>query len=160
METRWSHGAARSLVLAAVLALTAAGLAACGGADGAAGLAPSATASPVLSPSGGTPAPGAKMAPGLYDLEGGSVVAVGTVEHRELEGGFWAVVGGAEADGDQGKVVAVIANGDDYAARFSAGEGLSFLVYGRRSGDASIRMAGPEIIATRVELASEGGSAE
>jgi hypothetical protein len=100
------------------------------------------------------------MAPGLYDLEDGSVVAVGTVEHRDIEGGFWAVVGGTQAEGDEGTVVAVVVNGDGYAGQFRQNEGLSFLVYGTRAGDASIRMAGPEITATRVELAAEGGPAE
>ena len=71
------------------------------------------------------------MAPGLYDREDGSVVAVGTVEHRDLEGGFWAVIGGTEAEGDAGKVVAVITNGDEFADVFQENEGLSFEVYGR-----------------------------
>ena len=70
------------------------------------------------------------MAPGLYDLDDGSVVAVGTVEHRDLEGGFWAVIGGTEAEGDAGKVVAVIANGDEFAQLFRDNAGLSFQVYG------------------------------
>jgi hypothetical protein len=100
------------------------------------------------------------MAPGLYDLMDGSVVAVGTVEHRDLEGGFWAVIGGTAAEGDQGAVVAVIANGDEFADEFRGNAGLSFEVYGERAGDASVRMAGPEITATRVVLAAEGGPAE
>ena len=100
------------------------------------------------------------MAPGLYDLEDGTVVAVGTVEHRDLEGGFWAVIGGTEAEGDAGKVVAVIANGDEFAEQFRGNEGLSFEVYGERAGEASTAMAGPEITATRVVLAAEGGPAE
>ena len=146
------------LILTAATAATA--LAACGGAGGAASPAPS--GSPPTS-AGGVPigpAAGTKMAPGLYDQEDGSVVAVGTVEHRDLEGGFWAVVGGTEAEGDAGKVVAVIANGDDFARVFQENEGLSFEVYGTRAGDASIRMAGPEITARRVVLAADGGPAE
>lgn len=145
------------LVLAAALA---AGLAACaGGAGDAASPAPS-----VSSPSSGEvpqgAAGGTKLAPGLYDLEDGSVVAVGIVEHRDLEGGFWAVIGGTEAEGDAGKVVAVIANGDEFAPVFQANKGLSFEVYGARAGDASIRMAGPEIAARRVVLAADAGPAE
>jgi hypothetical protein len=100
------------------------------------------------------------MAPGLYDLDDGTVVAVGTVEYQDLEGGFWAVIGGTEAEGDAGKIVAVIANGEEFADEFKANEGLSFEVYGERAGEASIRMAGPEITATRVVLAAEGGPAE
>jgi hypothetical protein len=100
------------------------------------------------------------MAPGLYDLEDGSVVAVGTVEYRDLEGGFWAVIGGTEAEGDAGAVVAVIVNGDEFAGDFRSNEGLSFEVYGERAGDVSSRMAGPEITAARVVLAAAGGAAD
>ena len=79
------------------------------------------------------PAAGTKMAPGLYDLEDGTVVAVGTVEYRDLEGGFWAVIGGTQAEGDAGTVVAVIANGDEYAEQFRRNAGP--LVRGlRRAG--------------------------
>lgn len=151
------------VIAAAVLltALVVAGAVACGGgAGGEASPAPS--ASPPAS-AGGVPIgpeEGTKMAPGLYDREDGSVVAVGTVEHRDLEGGFWAVIGGTEAEGDAGKVVAVITNGDDFAPLFRDNEGLSFEVYGQRSGEASIRMAGPEITARRVVLAAEGGPAD
>ena len=151
------------VIAAAVLltALVAAGVTACGG--GAGGEAsPAPTASPPAS-SGGVPIgpeAGTKMAPGLYELENGSVVAVGTVEYRDLESGFWAVIGGTEAEGDAGKIVAVITNGDDFAPLFRDNEGLSFEVYGHRAGEASIRMAGPEITARRVVLAAEGGPAE
>jgi hypothetical protein len=154
----------RSVLLVTILvvaAATAAGLAACGGAGDAASPAPSATVpSQPAATSSPAPAAGTKMAPGLYDLEDGAVVAVGTVEHRDLEGGFWAVIGGTAAEGDEGTVVAVIANGDEFAGEFRGNEGLSFEVYGRRAGDVSTRMAGPEIAATRVVLAAEGGPAE
>ena len=86
--------------------------------------------------------------------------AVGTVEYRDLEGGFWAVVGGTQAEGDEGEIVAVIVNGDEFADEFRANEGLSFLIDGERADGASTRMAGPEITATRVTLAAEGGPAE
>lgn len=149
---------ATSLVL---IATAAAGLAACGGAGDAGSPAPSPTASPRLegAPSS-APATGTKMAPGLYDLEGGAVVAVGTVEHRDLEGGFWVVIGGTEAGWNAGEVVAVIANGDEFAGQFEDNQGLSFEIYGERAGDASSRMAGPEITARRVVLAADGGPAE
>jgi hypothetical protein len=150
----------RLIALLALAASVAAGLAACsGGAGGAAS--PAASASP--SASGGVPFPGAgaaKLAPGLYDLKDDSVVAVGAVEHRDLEGGFWAVIGGTQAAGQAGKVVAVIANGDDFAPLFKANKASSFLVYGRRAGDASTRMAGPEITARRVVLSSKAGPAD
>ena len=148
----------RLIAFLAVAATLAAGLAACsGGAGGAAS--PAASASPSAP---GVPFQGAgatKMAPGLYDLMDDSVVAVGTVEHRDLEGGFWAVIDGTQAEGDAGKVVAVIVNGDDFAPLFKANKGYSFLVYGKRAGDASTRMAGPEITARRVVLSSEAGPA-
>jgi hypothetical protein len=152
--------------LAAVVA--AAGVAACGGPDQGASPAAATSASPAAAtstpaPTGGSPAgqaAGSKMAPGLYDLEDGTVVAVGTVEHRDLEGGFWAVVDGSQSAGSEGDVVAVIINGARYARQFSENEGLTFEVYGTRSGEASARMAGPEIVADRVVLAAEGGPAD
>jgi hypothetical protein len=145
--------------LGIVLALAAPALAACG-TGGEASPAPS--ASPPSS-AGGVPigpAAGTQLAPGLYDREDGSVVAIGTVEHRDLEGGFWAVIGGTAAEGDAGKVVAVITNGGEFAQVFRENQGLSFEVYGQRAGDASIRMAGPEITARRVVLAADAGPAE
>jgi hypothetical protein len=56
--------------------------------------------------------------------------------------------------------VAVIVNGDEFADQFRQNEGLSFEVYGERAGEASIRMAGPDIVADRVVLAAEGGPAD
>jgi len=152
-----------ALTIAAVLAATvpAAGLAACSsGAGDAASPAPSATASVAPEGAPAEPAAGTRVAPGLHDLEDGIVVAVGTVEYRDLEGGFWAVIGGTEAEGDAGTVVAVLTNGDQFANELRGNEGLSFEVYGERAGEVSIRMAGPEITATRVVLAAEGGPAE
>jgi hypothetical protein len=151
----------RSLLLVTFLmlvAVVAAGLVACSGGS----TQPTPSGSPPSS-AGGVPigpAAGTKLAPGLYDREDGSVVAIGTVEHRDLEGGFWAVIGGTAAEGDAGKVVAVITNGDEFAQVFREKEGLSFEVYGQRAGDASIRMAGPEITARRVVLAADAGPAE
>ena len=138
------------LVFAAVIATLPAALAGCGAGAADESPAPSASSTP-----GGGPAAGTKIAPGLYDLEDGTVQAVGTAEHRDLEGGFWVVVGGAEAEGDVGKTVAVIANGDDLARQFKELEGLSVIVTGIRLEGPSIRMAGPEIKATSVVAASD-----
>ena len=138
------------LVLAVVVATLPAALAACG--TGASDPTPAPSAS---STSSGAPAGATKMAPGLYDLEDGTVLAVGTVEYRDLEGGFWAVIGGTEAEGDVGKVVAVVANGDEYAQQFKERVGLSVIVKGTRLDGASTRMAGPEIEATSVVAASD-----
>ena len=159
--TRRAAAAAAALT-AVVVAVTAVALAlaACGGSTEAGDAAsPAATASGAQQPAGGA-AGGTKLAPGLYDLEDGTVQAVGTVEYRDLEGGFWAVVGGTQAEGDEGAVVAVLVNGDEFADEFRANEGMSFMIEGERAGEASTRMAGPEITATSVTLASEGGPAE
>lgn len=121
------------------------------------------------SPVGSTPEPlpaenpsaGSRLAPGLYDLEDGTVQAVGTLEYRDLEGGFWAVIGGTEADGNVGTVVAVIANGIDFEQQLKALDGRTVMVDGTRLEGVSIRMAGPEIEATSVrELIDTGGAAE
>jgi hypothetical protein len=96
------------------------------------------------------PAAGIRLAPGLYELEDGSVQAIGTLEWVDLEGGFWAVTDGTAA-GDEGGNVAVIANGDELDADLSALDGRTVSVIGERFDGASIRMAGPEIIADSVE---------
>ena len=138
------------LVFAAVIATLLAALAGCSPGAPDATPPPSASSTPSGAPAGAT-----KMTPGLYDLEDGTVQAVGTAEYRDLEGGFWAVIGGTEAEGDIGKVVAIIANGDGYAAQFKELEGLSVIVTGTRLEGASTRMAGPEIAATSVVAASD-----
>ena len=144
------------VVFAGMIATLPAALAGCGAGAQDATPAPSASSDP-----GGAAAGSTKMAPGLYDLEDGTVQAVGTVEYRDLEGGFWAVIGGTEAEGDVGKVVAVIANGDDHAQQLKELQGLSVIVFGTRLDGASTRMAGPEITATSVVAASDAaGPAE
>ena len=162
MLARWTTVLLAAAALAAVTAVILAGVAACGGAA-----APSASPSPAgpASPTGSGqppsgPAEGTKLAPGLYDLADGTVRAVGTVEHRDLEGGFWAVVGGTQAEGDLGEIVAVLVNGDDYAELFTQNEGLAFIIDGTRADGVSTRMAGPEITATTVTLASDLGPAQ
>jgi hypothetical protein len=99
---------------------------------------------------GDDPAAGLRLAPGLYDLEDGSVQAIGTLEWVDLEGGFWAVTDGTAA-GDEGGNVAVIANGDELDDELSALDGRTVSVIGERFDGVSIRMAGPEIIAETVE---------
>ena len=144
------------VVFAGIIATLPAALAGCGAGAQDATPAPSAS-----SPPGGAAAGSTKMAPGLYDLEDGTAQAVGTAEYRDLEGGFWAVIGGTEAEGDVGKVVAVIANGGDYAQQLKELQGLSVIVIGTRLEGASTRMAGPQITATSVVAASDAaGPAE
>jgi len=106
-------------------------------------------------------ASGSRAAPGLYDLTDGTVQAIGTLEHRDLEGGFWAVIDRTEAAGDEGTVVAVIANADKFTKETEQLEGLGVIAVGTRLKGASIRMAGPEIEATRIIAADDtAGPAE
>ncbi|MCL5888171.1 MAG: hypothetical protein M1617_07790 [Actinobacteria bacterium] len=101
------------------------------------------------------PAAGSGLAPGLYDIEGGQAQAIGELRWIDLEGGFWAVVD-TTAAGD-GKNVAVIANGAEITQMLEPLEGMHVSVIGERFEGASIRMAGPEIIAESVEEFSPGG---
>lgn len=144
------------LALATVLALALAGCASTP--EDTTGLEPE--PAPQESPAGGA-ASGSRLAAGLYDMEDGSVQAVGTLERSDLEGGFWVITGGTQAEGNVGETVAVIANGDAFAEQLSQLEGRTVLVLGKRLDGASIRMAGPEIEATGVEEMSDtGGAAE
>lgn len=95
---------------------------------------------------------GLRLAPGLYDLEDGTINALGTLEYiSDIEGGFWLISGGTEAEGNLGTTVAVIANGDEFAEELKALNGKTIFVIGTRLEGASIRMAGPEIEITSVE---------
>jgi hypothetical protein len=138
------------LVFAAVLATLPAVLASCG-----AGASEEPSTPPASSMPGGAPAGGAKIAPGLYDRGHGIVEAIGVLEYRDLEGGFWAVIGGTKAEGQVGRIVAVVANGSDYARRFKKLKGLSVIVTGTRLEGPSTRMAGPEIQASSVVAARD-----
>jgi hypothetical protein len=147
--------AASLLAVAALVAVGAVALAGCGAGATEETTAPSASGAPADG-AGGT-----RLAPGLYDLADGTARAVGSVEYRDLEGGFWAIVGRAEAEGNVGAVVAVIANGDAFASQLRALEGLPAIVTGRRLEGVSARMSGPEIEATSVEAAPDSvGPAE
>lgn len=133
------------IMLAVATALTVAAVAGC-------------TAAPPVSvaPGGttGNPAagggPGAtRIAPGLYDMPDGTVQAVGTLAWRDLEGGFWAVVGGAGGSSDTVLAVLTGAGKDDPA--YSALAGQPVMVVGTRVEGASVRMAGPEIQVKSIE---------
>jgi hypothetical protein len=116
---------------------------------------------PAQEPPVDTPAPatgdpaGTKLAPGLYDMPDGTVQAIGTLEYRDLEGGFWAVIDGTVAEGDEGSVAAVIANADEFSDETQRLNGLAVIVIGNRLDGASIRMAGPEIEAISITKASD-----
>lgn len=90
---------------------------------------------------------GLRLANGLYDQEDGTVLALGTLEWVELEGGFYAITGSPEGGGN----IAVIANADDFTDELESLLGKTVSVTGTRFDGASIRMAGPEIIVTAIE---------
>lgn len=104
-------------------------------------------------------ASGSRLAPGLYDLADGTAEAYGTLEWIDLEGGFWAVIGGTEATGDVGTTVAVIANAGKEDPTYVALARTSVRVVGSRLSGASVRMAGPEIEASSIEGFSDTGAA-
>jgi hypothetical protein len=109
----------------------------------------------VTPPTDGGAASGSRLAPGLYDIDGGKAQAVGTLEWKDLEGGFWAIIGGTESEGNLGTVVAVIANGADFADQLEGLEGHTVMATGTRLDGASIRMAGPEIEIDSIEEISD-----
>jgi len=114
---------------------------------------PPASEPPSQSP--GDPAAGTKLAPGLYDMPDGSVQAIGTLDYVDLEGGFWAVLDGTVAEGDEGSIAAVIVNADEFATETEQLKGLAVIVEGTRLEGASVRMAGPEIEATSITAADD-----
>lgn len=121
---------------------------------------------PQSAPGTGTAAPdggaaGSRLANGLYDQDDGTVIALGTLEWRDLEGGFWAVVGGTESEGNVGTVVAVVANAEKDDPFYVKLAGMTVQVIGKRLEGASIRSAGPEIEATSITAITDTpGAAE
>ncbi len=106
-------------------------------------------------------AAGTRLAAGLHEQADGTVVAIGTLEWSDIEGGFWAVIGGTEATGDAGKVVAVIPDVTEQDAAYAALVGKTVQVTGTRIEGASIRNAGPEIAASSIsEVTDTPGIAE
>ncbi|MCL4078004.1 hypothetical protein MX659_00025 [Coriobacteriia bacterium Es71-Z0120] len=93
--------------------------------------------------------------PGLTGLPDGRVQALGRLARIDLEGGFWAIVEGAGTQQGADKVVAVIANADEWERTLEALEGSVVIAVGRRFEGASIRMAGPEVV---VESIAEAGT--
>lgn len=144
----------RQIATAAVIALLALTLGACAGGNG--------------DDTGGTDGNGStdgagssRLAAGLYDMEDGTVQAVGTLAYQDLEGGFWAIVGGTGADANTDTIIAVINNSDEFLDQIESLEGKTVLAVGTRFDGATIRMAGPEIVITSIEEISDtGGAAE
>jgi hypothetical protein len=96
-----------------------------------------------------------RLAPGMYDLEDGTVQVIGTLEYRDLEGGFYAVVDGTVTEDGLGKIIAVVNNADEFADELDALDGKPVSVIGTRFDGASIRMAGPEVIVETIEETSD-----
>ncbi|MDZ4169003.1 MAG: hypothetical protein U1E26_05055 [Coriobacteriia bacterium] len=109
----------------------------------------------VESPPAESPAAGSRLALGLYELEDGTAQALGTLEWVDLEGGFWAIKGGTEAEGNVGATVAVLANGPAFEQELKPLEGKTVMIVGTLLDGASIRMAGPEIEMTEVTEVSD-----
>lgn len=152
MSTRTAFLVPVALALALALAVSLAGCASTPE--------PEPAVEPEPAPASGDAA-GLRLAPGLYDQDDGTVMAIGTLEYRDLEGGFWAIVDYTAAAGEAGTVAAVIANGPEFADQLEPLEGAQVTVLGTRLEGASIRMAGPEIEMTSVEeITDTGGVAE
>lgn len=89
--------------------------------------------------------------PGLYDLPGGRKRALGTLEYRDLEGGFWVIVHRIPSrEASSAPTIVVLANGREAGA--PGLEGRYVFADGEMLEGVSIRMAGPEM---RVESLRE-----
>lgn len=106
-------------------------------------------------PTGGDPAAGLRLAPGYYKLEDGTAQALGRLEYRDIEGGFWAVIDDTQTENGEGKVAAVIANSADFEDELKPLEGKQVFVTGKPAEGSSVRMAGPEITIEKVEELSD-----
>ena len=116
---------------------------------------------PTPAPAPGDAAGGTRPAPGVYELDERQIQAVGTLAYSDLEGGFWLITGGTEAEGNLGETVIVIANGEEFAEQLKALEGALVAATGERFEGASIRMAGPEMTLRSItEIVDAGGAAE
>jgi len=126
--------------------------------------APATPASDPATPGAESPADGAaglRLANGLYDQADGTVMAIGVLEWKDLEGGFWAVTGAPQSTGDPDAAIAVIPNVQKDDAAWMALAGKTVTIIGKRLEGASIRNAGPEISATSIkEITDTPGAAE
>jgi hypothetical protein len=139
----------RIILLALTALLSLALLAGCGsGDDTASG---GSTSSLGAVDDAATPAP-----PGLYDLPDGRKQALGVLEYRDLEGGFWAVVQAYPGQPTtQAGVVAVLANAEALEVDLEALEGSYVRADGKVLEGASVRMAGPELEVDELAPVSE-----
>ncbi|MBN2247996.1 MAG: hypothetical protein JW733_04790 [Coriobacteriia bacterium] len=97
-----------------------------------------------------------RPANGLYDQGDGTVIALGTLEWIDLEGGFYALTGAPGVEGN----IAVIQNADEFADELEALKGSDVIVTGALFDGASIRMAGPEVVITSIDGIGAQGAAE
>lgn len=112
------------------------------------------------SPSSG-PAAGSQLAPGLYDIADGKVNALGTLEYRDLEGGFYVITGLPKAEGEPGELLVVIANSQELKGTLEDLAGKQVSAVGVRQDGPSIRSAGPEMtVETISEVTGSSGPAE
>jgi hypothetical protein len=147
-------------VLIAVVAVSAAMALALAGCSAARTEDEKGTVAPPASDAAGGSA-GSRLASGYYQQPDGTVIALGTLEWRDIEGGFWCIVGGTEATGDLGTTLAVIPNVAKADTTYAALAGKTVQVTARPIGGASTRNAGPEIaVITIEEVTDTGGAAQ
>lgn len=99
---------------------------------------------------------GVVAAPGLYDVEGGKTQALGTLDYRDLESGFWAVVDTAvPEDAATADIVAVIPNADELGVDLESMKGSYVSAIGTKLEGASAQQAGPQIEAEKIEIVTD-----
>lgn len=96
-----------------------------------------------------------RLAPGLYDQGDGTVLGYGTLEWRDADGGFWAVIDGTRAPGDPSQVVAVVVDVSKDDPAFAKLAGKTVQIDGTRVKGTSTRHAGPEINVTLITEVSD-----
>lgn len=93
--------------------------------------------------------------PGLYELQDGTVQALGILTYRDLEGGFWAVVETTlPEEADAAAIVAVVGPSEDMEASLDSYRGEFVSVIGVEQ-DVSAYQAGPFIEATSIKIVEE-----
>lgn len=106
--------------------------------------------------SAGDAAGGTRLAAGLYDIEGGKVQAIGILQYRDVEGGFYAITFSDDADSE---VLAVVANEQEFRRQLEPLKGSLVDAIGTRSDGVSTRMAGPEIVIESITKADDAAGA-
>jgi len=102
------------------------------------------------------PRTGTLARPGLYAVEGGRSHALGVLEYRDLEGGFWAVVDAMPGQStDTAQLIAVLVGADKLGIDLEALKGHYVSADGTLAGGASSRMAGPELTVDTLKEVSD-----